>query len=146
LIARNNPKDLALLEKKIKEYAKFPQVVDTRVGMAKARKWVINQVTTQFLLTLDVDTDLPEGYLEDALRILEFNPKVACVVIDYEKSQGHYAFGTGVWRTSIVQKLYDYSEVTTQLCECSHLYHKVLVSGYTIESLYCRAVHNKESV
>jgi hypothetical protein len=111
--------------------------------MSTARKLGYIPVKTPYILNLDVDTILPDGYLEDALVLLD-NSKVVVVALDYENLQGHLAFGSSLWKSDILRKLYDYKEGNI-ICECCHLWHKVLQSEYKIETLLYRAIHLKEN-
>ena len=83
----------------------------------------INKVDTEYILCLDDDTILPEGYIEKALGILK-NPRIVAVAIDYEIPQGHLAFGTSIWRTAELKRLYDYEPKDSE-CECVHMWNKV---------------------
>ena len=136
--------DEKYLEEKIGKYAKFPIVISRTVGLGKARRECIDKVTTPYCLILDLDTVLPDEYLDYALWILHDNNDVAVVAIDYEKLQGHLAIGTSVWRTKILKKLYDYQNYKGELCECVFMLHKVLQNNYKIETLNYRAIHLKE--
>lgn len=135
--------------------------IQRQVSMWEARKIGYREVKTSFTLNLDVDTVLPEGYVEDALHLLRENSCDA-VAIDYEPPQGHYAFGTSIWRTELLKKLYDYPPKAVEklisvgkqewvtafqngFCECTYMWARLLRSGGKLESLGYRAVHIKES-
>lgn len=137
--------DYPLLLKKLGQYhGKYLICLSMTKGMAEARKECIAQVESDYCLCLDMDTDLPDGYIEEAIGLLQNNDKLSCIALDYEKSQGHYAFGTSIWKTEVLNKLYDYDGYT-ELCECMFMYHKVLVNGYLIDTIgKYRAKHNKE--
>ena len=115
------------------------------LSLPLARKLGISQVETKYTLNLDSDTILPDGYIEQALEILEKNQDVVAVAIDYEKLQGHYAFGTSIWRTNILQELYDWRGYTREIpiCECVCMWQKLRASGGVLETLPTRAKHLK---
>lgn len=143
IVLISNEEDKLLLTEKLKKYSCYPIVIDTRLGMAEARKAAIAKVITPFCLCLDMDTDLPDGYIEEAITLLSQNDKLVCIALDYEKSQGHYAFGTSIWKTKVLKQLYDYKE-GTDVCECIWMNHKVLQAGLGIDTIgKYRAIHNK---
>jgi len=128
--------------------------------MWEARKLGYAEVTTKFTLNLDSDTILPLEYVKEALEILK-NDKAEAVAIDYEKLQGHYAFGTSIWKTEQLKKLYDYeinlvsdgkivkvgsrtySTLNNGWCECTYMWRKLKLSGGRLETLPFRAKHLK---
>lgn len=109
------------------------------VSMTMARKLGYIFAGTPYILNLDVDDILPNGYIENALFILR-DENVVVVAIDYEECLGHYGFGTSLWKANILKKLYDYREGNI-LCECVYMWRKVLQSGHKMESLPYRAKH-----
>lgn len=117
----------------------YPTIIIDEFNLSDARRYGIDKVDTEYTLCLDLDTILPEGYIERAIEIL-VNPDVAVVAIDYERLQGHLAFGTSVWKTDILRKLYDWKNID---CECIHMWKRVHSSGYLIETLPIRAKHIK---
>jgi hypothetical protein len=111
-----------------------------------ARREGLDLVETEYTLCLDSDTILPEGYIEEALTILQLRRYVAVVAIDYEDLQGHLAFGTSIWRTVILKDLYDWNknrENPSRGCECVHMWSKVRRSKFRVETLNMRAKHLK---
>lgn len=110
--------------------------------LSSARKRGIDIIESKYVLNLDADTILPFDYVTEAIRILENNDKVACVAIDYEKLQGHYAFGTSVWRSQILKQLYSWKR-GMGTCECVYMWSKVIKAGYRLETLPYRAKHLK---
>jgi len=110
--------------------------------LSLARHRGIGIVKTKYVLNLDVDTILPPTYVTEAIAILEADDKVACVAIDYEKLQGHYAFGTSVWRSGVLKQLYDW-KCGMGTCECIYMWSKVIKAGYRLETLPYRARHLK---
>jgi hypothetical protein len=112
-------------------------------SMIVARKIGFSLAKTPFILNLDADNILPEYYVEDALDILQQFSNVAVVAIDYETCLGHYGFGTSLWRTEVLKKLYDYEELKEGLCECTYMWRQVLREHLRIETLPYRAVHLK---
>jgi len=126
-----------------KELKKYGTYLKKECSMVLARKIGFSLVKTPFLLNLDVDNILPEHYVEDALDILQQFSNVAVVAIDYETCLGHYGFGTSLWRTEVLKKLYDYEQLKEGLCECIYMWRQVLRERLRIETLPCRAVHLK---
>lgn len=111
------------------------------VSMSKARRIGYRMVTTPYILNLDSDTILPENFIEYALILLEAKD-VAMVAIDYEKLQGHYAFGASLWKTDVLKGLYDYTEFREiGRCECLYMIDKLRTNKYELETLPFRAYH-----
>ena len=74
----------------------------------------------------------------------KLRPEIVVVVaIDYEKPQGHLAFGTSIWRTEVLKQLYDWESEKVGDCECIHMWKKVHCAGLQIETLPYRAKHLK---
>lgn len=125
---------------------KYPLIIieELNLPLSMARKLGIFKVKTKYILNLDSDTVLPEGYIERALKILEENEDVAVIAIDYQypHCQGHLAFGTSIWRTDFLKECYDWTEGTRK-CECSYMWIKVRRKGLRIETLPMRAIHLK---
>ena len=129
----------------LKEYAFFYK--KTRcptIGMplGSSRSFLIRRVQTEFTLNLDVDILLPKNFVTKALTKFK-DPKVAVVALDYEKSQGHLAFGPSMWRTKILQALYNWEIWKTNECECIYMWKKVHKANYKIETLNMQARHLK---
>lgn len=134
--------------------------IQKQVSMWTARRIGYDLVQTDYILNLDVDTVLPINYVKESLKILR-EDKADAVAIDYEKLQGHYAFGTSLWKTTILKKLYDfssniisdgktikvgfqmYSNLNNGWCECTYMFHKLKQNGYRLETLPYRAKHLK---
>jgi hypothetical protein len=125
---------------------RFPckNYLHVNVTMAMARRIGYNHVNTPYTLNLDIDTILPDQFIEDALNILAFCKEVAVVALDYDKLQGHLAFGASLWRSNALRKLYDFQSVKTNICECAYMWGKVVHAGMAIETLPYRAIHLKE--
>lgn len=136
--------DYSLLLKKLSQYhGKYLISLSMAKGMAQGRKEAIDRVCGIYTVIVDMDTEIPERYIEDAIALLSKDSKLACIAIDYTESQGHYAFGASVWKTEALKKLYDYRE-GTGWCECIYMYHKVLQAGYSMDTIgKYRAIHNK---
>ena len=135
--------------------------IQRQVPMWEARKIGYGEVKTPFTLNLDVDTVLPEGYVQDALNLLRENLCDA-IAIDYDPPQGHYAFGTSVWRTNLLRKLYDYPPKAVErlikvgeqewitafqngFCECTYIWARLIRSGGKLETLSYKAIHYEEA-
>jgi hypothetical protein len=134
--------------------------IQRRVPMWEARKLGYEEVESPFTLNLDADTVLPNGYVQECLSTLQ-NNQCDAVAIDYDPSQGHYAFGTSVWRTDLLKKLYNYPPKAVEklikigqgewvtafqngFCECTYMWARLLGSGGKLEALSYRAIHLKE--
>lgn len=141
--------------------SKLPNIlwIQRQVPMWEARKIGYEEVKTPFTLNLDADTILPDGYVKDALVLLRENSCDA-VAIDYQPPQGHYAFGTSIWRTELLKKLYDYPPKAVEklikvgkqewitafqngFCECIYMWAKLIRSGGLLESVEHKAIHVK---
>jgi len=127
-----------------KELKGYSSYINKEMSMTQARKVGYSLVITPYTLNLDVDTILPNNFIDFALSLLK-NKNVVVVAIDYENCQGHYAFGTSLWKTDILKKLYDYKEGNI-LCECIFMWRKVLQNKNKIETLPLRAIHLKEMI
>ena len=144
------------------QLSKLPDTlwIQRQVPMWEARKMGYREVQTPFTLNLDADTILPNSYVQECLNILQKN-QCDAVAIDYDTPQGHYAFGTSVWRTELLKKLYDYPPKPVQklinvgqqewitafqngFCECTYMWARLLRSGGKLESLGYRAIHIKK--
>jgi hypothetical protein len=129
----------------LKEYASFyRKTCCPTIGLplGSSRKFLVGRVQTEFTLNLDVDVLLPKNFVKESLKKFE-DPKVAVVALDYEDLQGHLAFGPSIWRTEVLQKLYDWEFRKTRECECIYMWGKVRGAGYKIETLCMRAKHLK---
>lgn len=115
-----------------------------------ARRFGLEFVKTEYVLNLDVDTILPEGYVEQAIEILEKNPDVYVVALNYplESNQTHLAFGTSIWRTEQLKELYDWRLTADQkfgMCECRYMWSKLKEKGFRKETLPMTAIHLKST-
>lgn len=134
--------------------------IQRQVPMWEARKLGYREVELPFTLNLDADTVLPDGYVQECLSTLQDN-QCDAVAIDYDPPQGHYAFGTSVWRTDLLKKLYNYPPKAVEklikvgqgewvtafqngFCECTYMWARLLGSGGKLETLNHRAIHLKE--
>lgn len=113
-----------------------------------ARRFGLEFVKTKYVLCLDVDTILPAHYIEDALHILESEPEVGTIALDYAESykQGHLAFGTSIWRTELLKELYDWRLTANQkvnVCECSYMWNKLVKKNMKVKTLPLEATHLK---
>ena len=131
-----------------------------RASMWEARILGYGEVKTTFTLNLDVDTIIPNGYVQESLKVLRKNSCDA-VAIDYDPPQGHYAFGTSIWRTDLLRKLYDYPPKAVEklvrvgerewvtafqngFCECTYMWARLIRSEGTLENLGYKATHIKQ--
>ena len=131
-----------------------------QVPMWEARRIGYEEVRTPFTLNLDADTILPNGYVLDSLNVLRKNSCDA-VAIDYDPPQGHYAFGTSIWRTELLKKLYDYPPKAVEklikvgeqewitafqngFCECTYMWARLIRSAGRLETLGYKATHLKK--
>lgn len=127
----------------LKQYAS--QYIKELLPLDKARKLVISKTQTPFTANVDIDTQLPIKYIYSALRLLQQN-KADAVAIDYKPPQGHLAFGTSFWRTSTLQKLYDW-QMGGRFCECIHMWRRTHQNKFKLETLpfYARHIKNDQS-
>src|SRR5208337_2476383 len=122
-------------------------VFDQKTSWWFARRFGLEFVKTKYVLNLDVDTTLPEGYVEKAIEILEAHPDIGAVALDYNPPQGHLAFGTSVWRTEQLKELYDWrltEEQQGKICECKYMWDKVAKKGLKVETLPMKAIHHNQ--
>jgi len=146
---------------KLREFATV--YLNQELCLTDARKLGITLVKTPFLLNLDCDVKIPEGYIELALELLKDN--VGAVSIFYNNinhCQGALEFGISLWQTDILKKLYDfsftcvcngniikigegvYSRLQAGWCECNYMWRKLKDDGYKLETLNLRAIHLRE--
>jgi hypothetical protein len=132
------------------------------VSFWEARKLGYTHVETPFILNLDIDVIVPQGYIEDALALLK--KEADAVSIFYEDvghCQGALEFGVSMWKTEILRELYDfsmdkvmdgrivkvgsmvYSTLNNGWCECTYMWRKLKLSGGRLETLSFRAKHLK---
>jgi len=142
----------------LKSYAHY--YIKRDMPFWEARKHAYNKVQTQFILNLDADVIIPDGYLKDAISLLE--SKVDVVSIFYEDvnhCQGALEFGISVWKTEILKRLYDfsfekifskeivkvgqniYSTLNNGWCECTYMWRKLAQADGKLETLAYRAKH-----
>jgi len=132
------------------------------LSLTDARKLGITLTTTPFLLNLDCDVKIPEGYIEQSLELLKDD--VGAVSIFYNNvnhCQGALEFGVSIWKTDILRNLYDfsfdivvqdivkvgegfYSSLQSGWCECNYMWRKLKDNGLKLETLNIRAIHLKE--
>jgi cellulose synthase/poly-beta-1,6-N-acetylglucosamine synthase-like glycosyltransferase len=128
----------------LKKYASFYKKTSCpTIGLplGNSRKFLIGRVQTEFTLNLDADVLLPKNFVKESLKKFE-DPEVAVVALDYENPQGHLAFGPSIWRTEILQKLYDWQKLLKRKkCECIHMWSKVQRAKYRVETLGMSAKH-----
>jgi glycosyltransferase involved in cell wall biosynthesis len=113
-----------------------------------ARRFGLEFVKTKYVLNLDVDTVLPERYVEQAIAILETRQEVGVVALNYAPphQQDHLAFGTSIWRTEQFKELYDWRLTAGQWdnkCECKYMWGKLAKKGMRVETLPMEAKHLK---
>jgi hypothetical protein len=111
------------------------------VPLWEARRLGYDAADTKFILNLDSDTILSKKYINEALNLLEKTESIA-VAIDYEECQGHYAFGTSLWKTPWLKKLYDWTN-HKRVCECLYMWWKIHQVRQRLETLPYRAKHLK---
>jgi hypothetical protein len=110
----------------------------------EARKEGLDHVGTEFILNLDANKILPEGYVEQVLYLLEHTRNIGVVAIDHEDLMGHLSFGTSIWRTELLRKLYNWTQSSSRFCECTYMWSKVKKAGFKVETLNMRARHLKK--
>jgi hypothetical protein len=130
--------------KVLKEYASV--YVEMDLPLWRARAWGICLIPFEydFTLNLDVDTLLPDQYVQMALSRLTRESGLGVVSLDYETLQGHLSFGCSLFRTDLLKKLYDWTPSFlsfSQKCECTYMWGKVRRNGFRVETFNMRAVH-----
>jgi hypothetical protein len=113
-----------------------------------ARRFAYEFVKTPFTLNLDVDTVLPKDYVHEALELLKTpRAKVGAVGLDYAEpyNQSHIAFGTSLWRTELLRRLYLWRLTPDQekTCECLFMWTQAVNAGYEVETFPEPAKHLK---
>ena len=136
----------------LKEYALIYLKKD--LDLYNSRKEGISLVKTKYTMNLDSDIVVPEGFIEGAIKILEERPKIGAVVAlqqDTDKDgithRGVFPFGISIWRTNLLQELYDFNikireKEFRKYCECLYMWEKLNDKGYGIEVIG-RAIHLK---
>lgn len=125
----------------LKDFATYYEKSDEEFWVA--RKRALMMVKTKYVLNLDSDTILPKKYVSIALKLFEMIKNVAVIALDYEETQGHLAYGTSIWKTKILKKLYDWRKNPTEECECIYMWKKVRQAEMKIETLPYKAKHLK---
>jgi hypothetical protein len=119
--------------------------IEKKCDIWSARRIGLLFVETDFVLNLDVDTELPEkhGYIKRAIDLLK-DPSVFAVAVDYAapKGKGHLVFGTSMLRTKDMIEFYDYV-YHPKICECQYMWAKATVQYKTVETLPFCAIHHK---
>lgn len=124
-------------------------VFDQNTSFWFARRFGLEFVKTKYVLNLDVDTVIPEGYVEQAIAILEAHSEVGAVTIEYDEpynNNHHIGFGCSVWRTEQLKKFYDWrltSDQQFRICECEYMWKKLREKSLKVEVLPMRATHLK---
>lgn len=130
-----------------------------KLSFWEARKIGYKEVKTDFTLNLDCDVVVPEGYVQDALKLLEYADAVSIFYQDVAHCQGALEFGVSMWKTNVLRKLYDFSmsQVSDGIvkvgsmayatlnhgwCECTYMWRKLKNKG-KLETLPYRAQHLK---
>jgi len=129
----------------LKEYATFyKKTICPTIGwpLGSSRRFLTQRVQTEFTFNLDVDVLLPANFVQEALKKFRA-PLVGAVALNYEKPQSHLAFGPSIWRTKILQELYDWEHWKTNYCECLYMWDKLRKAGYKLETLDMCAKHLK---
>ena len=107
------------------------QYFDQDTSFWFARRFGLEFVKTKYVLNLDADTILPEGYIEEAIRILETHPEIGAVTAEYAdpfNNNHHKGFGNSIWRTEQLKELYDWRLTQGQEfkpCECEYMWNKL---------------------
>ena len=110
--------------------------------LGSSRRFLIRRVQTEFTLNLDVDVLLPNNFVSESLKKFK-DPLVAAVSINYYGHHTHLPFGPSIWRTKILQKLYDWEHWKLKNCECLYMWNKLRKAEYKLETLDMRAKHLK---
>lgn len=127
----------------------WPMLFNMGASFWFSRRFGYEFVRTEYILNLDVDTILPDGYVEKAIQIMDSDLSIGAVALDYAAPfmQSHLAFGTSIWRTVELRALYDWRMTSGQsedLCECRYMFKKVEAMGKRVVSIDgMSAVHMK---
>jgi len=125
---------------KLKEFCKY--YIQKDVSLWEARKIGYELAETEFVMNLDSDVIIPDGYINEALLQLARCDKIGAVSIFYDKinrNRGVLEYGCSIWRTKLVKQLYDYKG--DDLCECLYMWDKLQRAGWLIETTCMRAKH-----
>jgi hypothetical protein len=116
------------------------------VDMATARRMGMDMITTPYTLNLDCDNVLPEGYVEEAIALIKGDVKAVAIDYAYPHLLGHLGFGTSLWETETLKKLYNWNK-SDCLCECVRMWRRLIgESKLKLESLPYRAIHLKGEI
>jgi hypothetical protein len=127
----------------LEEYADYYEKTD--VSFWEARKKGISMVKTKYTFNIDVDTFVTKEYFDKAIKLLESDPSISAVAINYDPDiQYHLAFGTSIWRTSVLKELYDWHLEKHKDCECLYMWKKVEEKGLKVGTLPFSAVHKQQ--
>jgi glycosyltransferase involved in cell wall biosynthesis len=126
---------------KLKEYCKH--YIQKDVSLWEARKIGYEFADTEFIMNLDGDVIIPDGYIDEALFQLGRCNKIGAVSIFYDKinsNRGVLEYGCSIWRRQLAKQLYDYNG-SNGICECLYMWDKLQRAGWLIETTYMRAKH-----
>lgn len=131
------------------------------VKLPNARMIGYDLTTTKYVMNLDSDVVIPEGYIDKAISLLESGAfAVSIFYEDVEHCQGALEYGISIWNTEKVRKLYDfsfdmivgdivkigpqtYSSLVSGWCECTYMWRKIKDNNGKLETLPIRAIHLK---
>lgn len=145
-------------------YEAFADIYEKKdLNLTDARKYIISLLQTPYVLILDADVIIPQGYPEAAIKLFQEN-RADAVSIFYEDvahCQGGLEFGCSIWKTRVLQSLYDFSyslsisktaikvgphywaTLHNGWCECMYMWRKIKDNNLLLETLPYRAVHLK---
>jgi cellulose synthase/poly-beta-1,6-N-acetylglucosamine synthase-like glycosyltransferase len=114
--------------------SKYPVIIIGYGHLSEARKYGISLVQTPYILNLDSDVIIPKNFVDEALKEFQ-DDKVVAISIPYDPDlQGHLPFGPSLWRTKILQDLYDWTE-DKGYCECRYIFNKMEILGYKVKTI-----------
>ena len=129
----------------------------------EARKYGVDKSERPYILCLDVDTRVSEEYIQESIGLIK-NDQIDVSAIDYfyPHHQKHPAFGTSIWKTRELKRIYDwktkpdrlyvkigkgkYSNISSSFCECEYMWIRCAEEGLRFLELDYRAIHLKEKV
>jgi hypothetical protein len=125
-----------------------------------ARKFGYDKVYTKYVLNLDCDVVVPEGYIKAAIELLDSRADAVSIFYeDVNHCQGALEYGVSIWKTELLKRLYDfslsivsngnilkvgsqaYSDLANGWCECTYMWRKLKTTGGKLETLPYRAKH-----
>jgi len=107
-------------------------------NIAFIRKRLASKVDTKYMFWLDDDVKVPPYSLKMMLDMMQQNPKLGCMAIQYQPFNGnHVAIGATMMQSSVAKEL-TWSYLKGDPCECRGAFQEIKAKG--LEVMYMRKI------